>query len=93
MRMRVAERLKGAQNTYAMLSTFNEVDMTNLIAMRNKYKVCVCACVFCVTEGQGRRGGFLGYKVWRRTTIFLMILSDLVIWLMRVVGEIDMRFT
>eukprot|EP00873_Tetraselmis_striata_P016448 jgi/Tetstr1/436712/TSEL_025495.t1 len=38
MRMRVAERLKGAQNTYAMLSTFNEVDMTNLIAMRNKYK-------------------------------------------------------
>ena len=39
MRKRVAERLKGAQNTYAMLSTFNEVDMTNLIAMRNKYKV------------------------------------------------------
>mmetsp|Transcript_35515 Transcript_35515/g.100514 ORF Transcript_35515/g.100514 Transcript_35515/m.100514 type:complete len:455 (+) Transcript_35515:132-1496(+) len=38
MRKRVAERLKGAQNTYAMLSTFNEVDMTNLIAMRNKYK-------------------------------------------------------
>jgi 2-oxoglutarate dehydrogenase E2 component (dihydrolipoamide succinyltransferase) len=39
MRKRVAERLKGAQNTYAMLTTFNEVDMTNLIAMRNKYKV------------------------------------------------------
>uniref|UniRef100_A0A061SJ96 dihydrolipoyllysine-residue succinyltransferase n=1 Tax=Tetraselmis sp. GSL018 TaxID=582737 RepID=A0A061SJ96_9CHLO len=38
MRKRVAERLKGAQNTYAMLSTFNEIDMTNLIAMRNKYK-------------------------------------------------------
>ena len=27
MRMRIAERLKDAQNTYAMLTTFNEVDM------------------------------------------------------------------
>lgn len=34
MRKRVAERLKDAQNTYAMLSTFNEVDMTNITAMR-----------------------------------------------------------
>lgn len=38
MRKRVAERLKDAQNTYAMLSTFNEVDMTNITAMRSKYK-------------------------------------------------------
>ncbi|GAX81203.1 hypothetical protein CEUSTIGMA_g8635.t1 [Chlamydomonas eustigma] len=38
LRMRVAERLKGAQNTYAMLTTFNEVDMTSLIEMRNSYK-------------------------------------------------------
>lgn len=38
LRMRVAERLKGAQNTYAMLTTFNEVDMTGLMDMRNKYK-------------------------------------------------------
>jgi len=38
LRMRVAERLKGAQNTYAMLTTFNEVDMTALMDMRNKYK-------------------------------------------------------
>jgi len=38
LRMRVAERLKGAQNTYAMLTTFNEVDMTNLMALRGKYK-------------------------------------------------------
>jgi 2-oxoglutarate dehydrogenase E2 component (dihydrolipoamide succinyltransferase) len=37
--MRVAERLKGAQNTYAMLTTFNEVDMTGLMDMRNAYKV------------------------------------------------------
>ncbi len=39
LRMRVAERLKGAQNTYAMLSTFNEVDMSQLIELRNAYKV------------------------------------------------------
>jgi pyruvate/2-oxoglutarate dehydrogenase complex dihydrolipoamide acyltransferase (E2) component len=39
LRMRVAERLKGAQNTYAMLSTFNEVDMTNLMQLRADYKV------------------------------------------------------
>uniref|UniRef100_A0A7S2Z7B2 dihydrolipoyllysine-residue succinyltransferase n=1 Tax=Chloropicon laureae TaxID=464258 RepID=A0A7S2Z7B2_9CHLO len=38
MRKRIAERLKGAQNTYAMLSTFNEIDMTNLMALRKKYK-------------------------------------------------------
>jgi 2-oxoglutarate dehydrogenase E2 component (dihydrolipoamide succinyltransferase) len=39
LRMRVSERLKGAQNTYAMLTTFNEIDMTGLMALRNKYKV------------------------------------------------------
>ena len=38
LRKRVAERLKGAQNTYAMLSTFNEVDMTNIMALRSDYK-------------------------------------------------------
>ncbi|GLC34383.1 hypothetical protein PLESTB_000734700 [Pleodorina starrii] len=38
LRMRVAERLKGAQNTYAMLSTFNEVDMSGIIELRNTYK-------------------------------------------------------
>lgn len=38
LRMRVAERLKGAQNTYAMLSTFNEVDMTSLMELRKKYQ-------------------------------------------------------
>jgi len=39
LRMRVADRLKGAQNTYAMLSTFNEVDMTGLMQLRSDYKV------------------------------------------------------
>ena len=38
LRQRIAERLKDAQNTAAMLTTFNEVDMTNIIAMRNAYK-------------------------------------------------------
>jgi len=38
MRMRVAERLKESQNTAAMLTTFQEVDMGYLIDMRNKYK-------------------------------------------------------
>ena len=38
MRQRIAQRLKEAQNTAAMLTTFQEVDMSNLIAMRNKHK-------------------------------------------------------
>jgi 2-oxoglutarate dehydrogenase E2 component (dihydrolipoamide succinyltransferase) len=38
MRQRIAQRLKEAQNTAAMLTTFQEVDMGNLIEMRNKYK-------------------------------------------------------
>ena len=42
LRARVAERLKGAQNTYAMLTTFNEVDMTNLMQLRSVYKVRPC---------------------------------------------------
>jgi 2-oxoglutarate dehydrogenase E2 component (dihydrolipoamide succinyltransferase) len=38
MRKRIAERLKVAQNTAAMLTTFNEVDMTNVMAVRAQYK-------------------------------------------------------
>ncbi|KAI1286322.1 Succinyltransferase component of 2-oxoglutarate dehydrogenase complex [Halotydeus destructor] len=38
MRQRIAQRLKDAQNTYAMLTTFNEIDMTNAIDMRNRHK-------------------------------------------------------
>lgn len=38
MRVRIAQRLKESQNTAAMLTTFQEVDMGTLIAMRNKYK-------------------------------------------------------
>ncbi|MEO0393654.1 MAG: 2-oxoglutarate dehydrogenase complex dihydrolipoyllysine-residue succinyltransferase [Pseudomonadota bacterium] len=38
LRQRIAERLKDAQNTAAMLTTFNEVDMTNMMAARAEYK-------------------------------------------------------
>ncbi|KAF7811186.1 dihydrolipoyllysine-residue succinyltransferase component of 2-oxoglutarate dehydrogenase complex 2, mitochondrial-like [Senna tora] len=38
LRKRVATRLKDAQNTFAMLTTFNEVDMTNLMKLRSDYK-------------------------------------------------------
>ncbi|EFP11255.1 hypothetical protein CRE_31159 [Caenorhabditis remanei] len=38
MRMRIAQRLKDAQNTYAMLTTFNEIDMSSLIEMRKTYQ-------------------------------------------------------
>ena len=38
MRKRIAERLKDSQNTAAMLTTYNEIDMTSIIEMRNLYK-------------------------------------------------------
>jgi 2-oxoglutarate dehydrogenase E2 component (dihydrolipoamide succinyltransferase) len=38
LRRRIAERLKEAQNTAAMLTTFNEVDMTAVMAAREKYR-------------------------------------------------------
>src|SRR5271169_2371861 len=38
MRLRIAERLKESQNTAASLTTFNEVDMSSLMEMRNLYK-------------------------------------------------------
>ena len=38
LRQRIADRLKDAQNTAAMLTTFNEVDMSNLLALRAQYK-------------------------------------------------------
>lgn len=38
LRKTIATRLKEAQNTAAMLTTFNEVDMTNVMALRNQYK-------------------------------------------------------
>ncbi|KAJ1768464.1 2-oxoglutarate dehydrogenase complex E2 component [Coemansia sp. RSA 1843] len=41
MRLRISERLKQSQNTAASLTTFNEIDMTNLMDMRKQYKDAV----------------------------------------------------
>ncbi|MGB2200469.1 MAG: 2-oxoglutarate dehydrogenase complex dihydrolipoyllysine-residue succinyltransferase [Pseudooceanicola atlanticus] len=38
LRQTIARRLKDAQNTAAMLTTYNEVDMTEVMALRNQYK-------------------------------------------------------
>ena len=38
LRAKVAERLVEAQSNMAMLTTFNEVDMTEIMALRSKYK-------------------------------------------------------
>ncbi len=38
LRQRIAERLKDAQNTAAMLTTFNEVDMSAVMDLRKEYK-------------------------------------------------------
>ena len=38
MRLRIAERMKEAQNTSASLTTFNEVDMSALMAIRSEFK-------------------------------------------------------
>jgi 2-oxoglutarate dehydrogenase E2 component (dihydrolipoamide succinyltransferase) len=38
LRQTIARRLKDAQNSAAMLTTFNEVDMSHVMALRNQYK-------------------------------------------------------
>lgn len=38
MRLRIAERLKESQNHAASLTTFNEIDMSALMAFRSKFK-------------------------------------------------------
>ncbi|MDX2028747.1 MAG: 2-oxoglutarate dehydrogenase complex dihydrolipoyllysine-residue succinyltransferase [Alphaproteobacteria bacterium] len=38
LRQKIAERLKEAQNTAAMLTTFNEIDMSHVMALRNQHK-------------------------------------------------------
>ena len=56
LRKTIARRLKDAQNTAAMLTTFNEVDMSAVIAMRDQFKD-----VFFVKHGV--RLGFMGFFV------------------------------
>jgi len=38
LRRRIAERLKAAQNTAAMLTTFNEIDMSRTMALREQHR-------------------------------------------------------
>lgn len=38
LRLTIAKRLKDSQNTAAILTTFNEIDMSNVIGLRNEYK-------------------------------------------------------
>ncbi len=56
LRQTIARRLKEVQNTAAMLTTFNEVDMTNLMALRTHYKD-----VF--EKKHGTKLGFMGFFV------------------------------
>jgi 2-oxoglutarate dehydrogenase E2 component (dihydrolipoamide succinyltransferase) len=54
LRQTIARRLKDVQNTAAMLTTFNEVDMTHIMAMRAQYKE-----VF--EKKHGSKLGFMGF--------------------------------
>jgi 2-oxoglutarate dehydrogenase E2 component (dihydrolipoamide succinyltransferase) len=56
LRQTIAKRLKDAQNTAAMLTTFNDVDMTAVIAARAKYKDLF-------EKKHGVRLGFMGFFV------------------------------
>jgi 2-oxoglutarate dehydrogenase E2 component (dihydrolipoamide succinyltransferase) len=56
LRQTVARRLKEAQNTAAMLTTFNDVDMTAVMAARAKYKDLFA-------EKHGIRLGFMSFFV------------------------------
>ena len=54
LRQTVARRLKDVQNTAAMLTTFNEVDMTHVMALRAQYKDAF-------EKKHGVKLGFMGF--------------------------------
>jgi 2-oxoglutarate dehydrogenase E2 component (dihydrolipoamide succinyltransferase) len=56
LRQTIARRLKDAQNTAAMLTTFNEVDMGDVMALRSKYKDMF-------EKKHGVKLGFMGFFV------------------------------
>ncbi|MDE2285822.1 MAG: 2-oxoglutarate dehydrogenase complex dihydrolipoyllysine-residue succinyltransferase [Hyphomicrobiales bacterium] len=56
LRQTIARRLKDAQNTAAMLTTFNEVDMTHVMALRNQYRELF-------EKKHGVKLGFMGFFV------------------------------
>src|SRR5262245_16674218 len=56
LRATIARRLKDAQNTAAMLTTFNEVDMSAVMSLRNRYKDAF-------ERKHGAKLGFMGFFV------------------------------
>ena len=56
LRQTIARRLKDAQNTAAMLTTFNEVDMSEVMALRGRYKDAF-------EKKHGAKLGFMGFFV------------------------------
>jgi 2-oxoglutarate dehydrogenase E2 component (dihydrolipoamide succinyltransferase) len=56
LRRRIAERLKEAQNTAAMLTTFNEADMTEVMALRERHREAF-------EKKHGVRLGFMSFFV------------------------------
>jgi 2-oxoglutarate dehydrogenase E2 component (dihydrolipoamide succinyltransferase) len=56
LRQTIARRLKDAQNTAAMLTTFNEVDMSVVMGLRNQYKELF-------EKKHGVKLGFMGFFV------------------------------
>ena len=56
LRQTIARRLKDAQNTAAMLTTFNEVDMGAVMGLRNQYKELF-------EKKHGVKLGFMGFFV------------------------------
>ena len=56
LRQTIARRLKEVQNTAAMLTTFNEVDMSHVMALRNQYKDLF-------EKKHGVKLGFMGFFV------------------------------
>ncbi len=56
LRATIAKRLKESQNTAAILTTFNEIDMSAVIALRNEYKDEF-------EKKHGTRLGFMGFFI------------------------------
>jgi len=56
LRARIAERMVEAQQTAAMLTTFNEVDLTEVMALRQRYKATF-------EEKHGVRLGFMSFFI------------------------------
>jgi 2-oxoglutarate dehydrogenase E2 component (dihydrolipoamide succinyltransferase) len=56
LRQTIARRLKEAQNTAAMLTTFNEVDMSHVMALRTQYRDLF-------EKKHGAKLGFMGFFV------------------------------